>query len=206
MSAKDTATAADPHRSTLPPPPPARFDPNLFVPDDAQCFRYWEEFAMLDNVAEHSRMVAVVATFLAKRAVDKGLDVDVPTVRASALLHDLAKTYCIEHGGNHSQIGAAWAMQLTNNPCIAHGVMHHVYWPFDLDIPNHFLPFCVLYADKRVSHDTIVDMEARFVDLVERYGHTDAIKASIKVTHDQAVEIERLMSELIGEDLKCESF
>ena len=32
---------------------------------------------------------------------------------AAGLLHDLAKTYCIRHGGSHAQLGAAWVLEAT---------------------------------------------------------------------------------------------
>ena len=44
-----------------------------------------------------------------------GFDVCPATVRASALLHDIAKTYCIRYGGSHAQLGAAWALSETHN-------------------------------------------------------------------------------------------
>ena len=206
MSAKDNTAKAGPRRSTLPPPPPALPDPALFVPDDARCARYWEEYAMLDNVAEHSRMVADVATFLAERAAEVGLDVDVPTVRASALLHDLAKTYCIRHGGNHSQLGGAWVAELTGNPVIAIGVTHHVYWPFAMDLPRYFAPLAVLYADKRVNHNRLVSVEDRFKDLIVRYGIPLNLQDSINETRRQALELEQLLCDTLEVDLNACDF
>ncbi|WP_207264416.1 phosphohydrolase [Desulfovibrio sp. Huiquan2017] len=207
MSAKEnTAQAAGPHRSPLPPPPPALPDPDLFVPDDVQCARYWEEYAMLDNVAEHSRMVATVATFLSKRAVEQGLDVDVPTVRASAMLHDLAKTYCIRHGGNHSQLGGAWVAELTGNPIIACGVTHHVYWPFAMDLSRYFPPLAVLYADKRVNHNRLVSIEDRFRDLIIRYGIPLNLQDRINETKRQALELEQLLCDTLKVNLNACDF
>jgi putative nucleotidyltransferase with HDIG domain len=207
MSAKEnTAHAAGSRRSTLPPPPPARTDPGLFVPDDAECIRYWGLYAMLDNVAEHSRMVAEVATLLARRAVEMGLDVDVPTVRASALLHDLAKTYCIRHGGNHSQLGGAWVAELTGNPVIACGVTHHVYWPFALDVARYFTPLAVLYADKRVNHNRLVSIEKRFDDLIVRYGIPLNLQDTINETKEQALELEQLLCDTLEVDLNACDF
>ncbi|WP_319582202.1 HD domain-containing protein [uncultured Pseudodesulfovibrio sp.] len=206
MSAKDNTVIAGPRRSNLPPPPPALPDPALFVPDDAQCARYCEEFAMLKNVVEHSYMVADVATFLAERAVDKGMDVDVPTVRASALLHDLAKTYCIRHGGYHNQLGGAWVAELTGNPIIASGVTHHVYWPFALDLEPYFTPLAVLYADKRVNHNRLVSVEDRFKDLIVRYGIPLKLQDSINETKRQALELEQLLCDTLEVDLNACDF
>ncbi|XXJ19128.1 HD domain-containing protein [Desulfovibrio caledoniensis] len=206
MSAKDNTAPSGPRRSNLPPPPPALPDPELFVPNDAQCAGYWEAFSMLEHVTEHSRMVADVASCLAQRAAEMGLAVDVPTVRASALLHDLAKTYCIRHGGNHSQLGGAWVMELTGNPVIACGVTHHVYWPFALDLARYFTPLAVLYADKRVNHNRLVSIGDRFEDLIVRYGIPLNLQDSISETKRQALELEQLLCDTLEVDLNACDF
>ena len=177
------------------------FDSSLMVPDDRQCAEYWDHFSMLENVAEHSLMVANIATFLAKRAKKAGMNVDVPTVRASALLHDIAKTYCILHGGNHSQLGGAWTVELTGNPAIASGVTHHVYWPFELDITKYFAPLAVIYADKRVNHTELVSIRQRFEDLVVRYGIPLGLRDKIKATENQALALEKLLCDTLEVDL-----
>lgn len=161
---------------------------------------------MLDNVARHSLMVADAATCVAKRAKDLGMNVDVPTVRASAMLHDIAKTYCIRHGGNHSQLGGAWAMEMTGNPVIATGVTHHVYWPFELDLDKYFLPLVVLYADKRVNHDRVVSIDARFEDLVKRYSVPRGLQDKILITKNQALDLEQLINDTLGVDLNACNF
>lgn len=207
MSTNETPEIADEQpRSPLPPPPPVVHDPALAAPDDTQCFAYWERFGMLENVAEHSLAVAEVATFVARRGKEVGLDIDVATVRASALLHDIAKTYSILHGGNHSQLGGAWTVELTGNPAIATGVTHHVYWPFDMDIEKYFIPLAVIYADKRVRHDGLVTIESRFTDLVRRYATSDYIRGRIEITRLQAVALENLLSTTLEVDLNACDF
>jgi len=161
---------------------------------------------MLDNVAAHSLVVARVATFLAGRARELGMAVDVPTVRASALLHDIAKSYCIRHGGNHSQLGGAWTVALTGNPAIATGVTHHVYWPFALNLADYFTPLAVIYADKRVRHDTLVSIESRFRDLDDRYGVSEPIRQRIEITRVQAVELEARLCDTLEVDLNACDF
>jgi putative nucleotidyltransferase with HDIG domain len=207
MNARNTPQPS-PHemRSPLPGPPPVVCDPRLDVPDDARCMEHWSAFAMLDNVAAHSMVVARVATFLAERARELGMAVDVATVRASALLHDIAKSYCIRHGGNHSQLGGAWVVSLTGNPAIATGVTHHVYWPFDMDLNKYFTPLAVIYADKRVRHDALVSIESRFRDLDDRYGVTESIRGRIETTRAQAVELETLLCDTLEVDLNACDF
>lgn len=190
----------------VPAPPGVRFPGPGLVPGPAQCEAWWDDYGMMAHIKDHSRMVAQVATHLAVAARERGLPVCVETVRASALLHDLAKTYTIRHSGNHSQLGAAWVMELTGNPVIASGVMHHVYWPFEVDVAKFFMPMAVIYADKRVAHDQLASLEDRFQDLLDRYGSTADIRARIRTTHEQAITIERGFERLLEESLATSTF
>lgn len=201
---------------TLPPPPLSGRQPGRQpgrpagkpwrVPSEAQCVAWWDRFVMPEHIRAHSRSVAQVACFLAEAGNKRGLNIDVETVFASALLHDLAKIYCIRHGGNHSQLGGAWAMALTGNPLLSMGVMHHVYWPFAVDLERFFTPLAVLYGDKRVSHDRIVHIEDRFGDLLDRYGKTPEIRERIHTTNRQAKDIEDALSRLLEIDLNAHDF
>lgn len=190
---------------TLPAPPQAPASRRK-PPTEAQCVAWWDRFAMPPHIREHSRKVALVAVQVAEVALRRGLDVCVETVRASALLHDLAKIYCVQNGGNHSQLGGAWVMELTGDPLIAQGVIHHVYWPFEMDLRRFFVPLAVLYGDKRVAHDKIVPIESRFGDLVARYGKTEEIRERIHSTNRQAKEIEDALSQLLEVDLNAHDF
>jgi hypothetical protein len=202
MSDKENPDIAGEQPGTiLPPPPPVVIDPSHFIPDDRQCAEFWDRFSMLEHIAEHSVQVARVASFIAIRAKELGRDVHIQTVRASALMHDIAKTYCIKHGGNHSQLGGAWTVDLTNNPAIACGVTHHVYWHFEMNLDKYFTPLAVIYADKRVRHNGLVTIESRFQDLVKRYGINDYIRKRIEITRAQAVELENLLSKTLEVDL-----
>lgn len=177
-------------------------------PDDAACFALWRKYAMLANVERHSCMVAHIATALARRAAGLGLPVDVATVRASALLHDLAKTYCLLHGGSHAQLGASWALAETRHYGIARGVLLHVHWPWAVPEGPGIcaLPFFVIYADKRVRHDACVTLEERFEDLLKRYGATRGARDGIRMAHEQALAIERALSAQLGWELHEDTF
>jgi hypothetical protein len=189
------------------PPPPARTPGECWrAPSEARCTALWDRFDMPEHIRAHSRKVALVASQLAEAAAAMGMPVCVETVRASALLHDLAKIYCIRHGGSHSQLGGAWAMALTGNPLLAQGVVHHVYWPFAVDVRRHFTPLAVLYGDKRVAHDRIVPIESRFDDLIDRYGTTPEIRERIHSTNRQAKDIENAFALLLEKDIHAHDF
>jgi putative nucleotidyltransferase with HDIG domain len=169
-----------------------------FVPTRGQCLALWDAYDMLPNIRAHSQAVACIAETLARLAVSAGFDVDVDAVLAAALLHDLAKTYTIRHGGNHSQLGGAWVQELTGNAALSQGIIHHVHWPFSVDIRTHFLPLSIIYSDKRVKHNRVVSLSERFDDLLHRYGATEDIRQRIGRSFDQAREIEEALIQTLG--------
>ncbi len=180
------------------PQPYFEADAIWFAPNRAGCVRLWNKYKMLDNIREHSTQVAHIAHSLALCAEKQGVAVRPHWVLASALLHDIAKTYTIEYGGGHAQLGAAWVMAETGNPALAQGVMHHVYWPWAVDVERCFLPMAVIYADKRVRHDTIVSLPERFEDLLARYGKTEEICTHIRAAFVQADTIEKTLENRLG--------
>ena len=178
-------------------------DPAWFVPDEAGCAALWDKYGMPPHIRAHCRTVAQVATRIAERALDRGLSVDMPLLRAAALLHDLAKPYSIRHGGGHAQLGAAWVRDETGNPALAQAVLFHVHWPWDEgplapEVCPVRLPLIVSYADKRARHDEVVSLEERFADLLERYGKTEVQRELIRKSCNQALRHEAALTALLG--------
>lgn len=186
--------------------PPLVFPPDPClppVPDEAACVRLWDKYGMLSNIRAHSRAVARVALDVAERAVALGHAVDLPALEAASLLHDVAKTYTILHGGAHAQLGAAWVREETGRPDLAQAVLFHVSWPWTggplaPETDPLRLPLLVSYADKRARHDEVVGLEERFEDLLERYGDTEEHRALILANREQAVAYERALTALVG--------
>lgn len=178
------------------------------VPDEKACALLWNKHGMLPHIRDHSRAVAEVATDIARRATALGLlnAAAVNMVRAAALLHDIAKTYCIHYGGAHAQLGAAWVREDTGNPVLAQAVLFHVSWPWEsgklapLQDPLR-LPLIISYADKRVRHAAIVTLDERFDDLLNRYGHTDEHRASILRNLDHARQLEHALERTLSTHL-----
>lgn len=172
------------------------------APSPEACFALWEEFAMPTNIREHSRLVAEVA---AQTADSAGAEAIAWAV-AAGLLHDIAKGYTILYGGNHSQLGGAIVLERFGDPLLAQSVVHHVFWPGELDFERHFLPLCLIYADKRVMHDRLVSLDERYADLAGRYGTTPFRLERVRTSHEQLKRIERGLSRFIGADLHAHPF
>lgn len=175
-------------------------------PGDRECLLLWQRHAMPRHIQTHSALVAAIAEHIALRARERGMCDCVQTVKAAALLHDIAKDYTIRFGGNHAQLGGVWALEATGNPALAQGVVHHVFWPWELDPTAFFLPLTVIYADKRVQHDRVVSVRERFHDLFDRYATSEWIRGRIMLSLNQALELERVLGQLLEIDLDACTF
>ncbi len=176
-----------------------------FIPSAEECFKIWDKYEMPQNIKEHSLMVGEVAAFIARLGKSRGFNVNVDLIKAGALLHDLGKFYSLKYGGSHSQIGAAWAMEETKNPAIAQCIIHHVFWPAEIDLKKFFAPLVVLYADKRVRHSKIVSLDERYEDILQRYGSTPKRKELIMMSYNKVKKIEKRIFKELGVDLNANS-
>ena len=182
--------------------------PAWHVPDEKQCVRLWDKYGMMPHIREHCRAVASVAVEIVRRAEERGIvpagrALTVPYALAGGLLHDLAKTYFIRHGGAHAQLGAAWVREETGNPALAQAVLWHVSWPWeggaldDAADPLR-LPIVVAYADKRVRHADFVSLEERFDDLQVRYGTSEEKRKLIAEHLARSQAIEQAIFDRVG--------
>ncbi len=157
-----------------------------------------DEYAMLDNIRVHSQIVARVAeTIVSNLRLPEdraeGLP-DLNLVLAGALLHDIAKTKCLDGSCRHDEAGQAI--------CIEHGYPEVGKIVHDHVILSSFTPEIysqghfpareiVYYSDKRVRHDEIVSLEQRLEYIVERYANgSDYIKERIRKNFDMCLELE----------------
>lgn len=148
------------------------------VPDINECARLMEQYTMLPNIRHHSLVVATIADLLVTKLQGR-VKYPLPSRNlcvAGALLHDIAKTQCLDGSCDHAREGAAI--------CTAHGypevaeiVGEHVQ--IRDQNPSLYEAGCfsakdiVYYADKRVRHNEIVRLEERLAYILEHYGRND---------------------------------
>jgi uncharacterized protein len=163
----------------------------ILLPSYNQCLELMDAHGMLPNVREHSFAVMQVARFLGEALTDAGFDLFLPLVTTGALLHDLGKTPCLRTLNNHAEWGAVILEEL-GYPQVAQVVREHVHLYTDI-IDSRPLRESELvnYADKRVLHEEVVTLEARFADLKVRYGRTPEALVRIKATEIRARALEK---------------
>jgi putative nucleotidyltransferase with HDIG domain len=149
-----------------------------------------KQYGTYPNIIAHSRQVARVAVFLAKALKEQKIALNLHLIEAGAILHDIAKTYSIEHPGvQHTEKGAKWLERL-GYPELAEIARFHVDLPDELKIDEKTI---VNYADKRVKHHIIVSLEERFADLLKRYGRTEKRQTRIKQLYERTKKLETLL-------------
>ena len=145
---------------------------------------------MLPNIREHSFRVMEVAGFLGEALTEAGFDLSLPLVTVGALLHDLGKTQCLGTLTNHAELGAGILEEL-GYPHLAQVVREHVHLDGNIKDPRPLREAeLVNYADKRVLHEEVVTLVARFADLKLRYGRTPEALARIHATQVKSRTLE----------------
>ena len=135
-----------------------------------------DDFAMFENIRRHSFMVARVASLLQRGLKQSRIAVQFPDrdlVIAGALLHDIAKSRCLEDNCRHAEVGAALCTEL-GYPRIAEIVRNHVvlsrYRHESYRAGNFNAVELVFYADKRVRHDEVVTLDDRLEYIIGKYA------------------------------------
>ena len=140
------------------------------VPSIRECFYLMDKYHMLENIKAHSVVVARVTCLIAQTLLETGVEISVETAIAAALMHDIGKTASIESGGqDHAEIGRQICLK-NHLDEIAPIVAEHVRlknYILNCDFSEKVI---VYYADKRVKHDKIVNLDERLAYIIGRYG------------------------------------
>ena len=171
------------------------------APSRALCHTLWDEYNMPNHIRNHSTQVAFIAERIAQALFHISYPLCIESIVVSALLHDIAKMYCIENPSyRHNELGALWVLEKTEHRLVAQGVYYHNYLdPNHVTLPYHILPVIVMYADSRVQHADIVSLEDRYADLLIRYGTTTERRKHIAFVKEQARTMEKWLISLLGE-------
>jgi uncharacterized protein len=150
-----------------------------------------DRYRMLENIKTHSIVVARVSHLIARGLHDAGLDISVEKATAGALIHDIGKTGSLNTGEDHAETGMQICLE-NNLPEIADIVGEHIILKDYHPNGNHSEKEIVYYADKRVNHDRIVDLEERLAYIIGRYGKNQADRChAIKKNFELCRKVEK---------------
>lgn len=177
--------------------------PQRSSPDRESCLEILCRYDVPSHIVAHSQRVAQVTVTLGRLLARSGLCLDLVLAEAGALLHDIAKMIAIERGGDHAAEGAEIVASL-GFPEIGEIVRRHVHLGQEYDgFPRITEVVLVNYADKRVRHTEVVDLEDRFDDLAVRYGTTAEKRQRIQILRYQALRWEALIFQGLSQDPSC---
>ena len=139
------------------------------IPSIETCFQFMDRYGMLENIKDHSVVVAGAARLITRNLCGAGGPFSLKKVTAAALMHDIGKTFSLDSGEDHAELGRRICLQ-NDLVEIADIVGEHVLLK-DYR-PNGPLSEkeIVYYADKRVNHDRIVSLDERRAYILRRYG------------------------------------
>lgn len=170
------------------------------IPTPDECEELMAEYTMLPHIALHSRQVMRVSAAITDHLKD-GVSVNRDLVIAAALLHDITKTRSLKTKERHAASGAALLRELGFHR-VAGIVEQHVILQ-NLNLEGRLEETeIVFYADKRVMHDTIVTIDERVDDLIERYATGEDIRKLILKNKEQALAVERKIAGLMKIDIQ----
>ncbi|KIX14541.1 HD domain-containing protein [Dethiosulfatarculus sandiegensis] len=165
------------------------------VPTPELVRSWWDEYGMLDNIRAHSFVVSQVALLVNQWLAESGLALREDAVLAGALAHDIAKTQCLNSDRLHSEEGYEILFK-KGYPELGYLVRAHVYLPEGHPLDETMV---VNYADKRVKHDRIVNLNDRYDYIEKRYGRGEPERiARIAKGRARAFEVEDLIFKQIG--------
>ncbi|HYA02520.1 MAG TPA: HD domain-containing protein [Syntrophobacteria bacterium] len=142
------------------------------VPKIEECYALMDEFRMLESIRDHSIMVARVAELIGSSLIKAGVDIGLEKTIAGALLHDIGKTICLQHGGDHAQLGREICLERKLHE-VADIVGEHVRLRDFRPEAKVSEKEIVYYADKRVNHSDVVTLAERVRYILDRYGGND---------------------------------
>ncbi|UCG14807.1 MAG: HDIG domain-containing protein [Deltaproteobacteria bacterium] len=129
---------------------------------------------MLDNIKEHSVVVAKIVQVISLGLIKAGIHISLEKAVAGALLHDIAKTASLKVGGDHAAAGKEICLKHQLDE-VADIVGEHVWLKDYSPDGESSEKELVYYADKRVLHTSVVRLDERLHDILERYGRNNDV-------------------------------
>lgn len=163
------------------------------IPTPTECDTILDISGTSENIRAHCRKVAEIAAVIATALADSGIVVDLETVQAGAVLHDVAR-----EEPRHSTAGALILREFGFDR-IANIVETHTELP--LNSTPSLEAKIVFLADKFVRREEIVSIDERYSASSRNYATTPEIAATVQRRKEQALNTKREIEKLLGKTL-----
>jgi HD superfamily phosphohydrolase YqeK len=177
------------------------------LPSNKECFAILAEYHVPPHIVNHSKAVAKLAVFLARRLNENGAEVNIILLEGACLLHDLLRVHDFKESDydnfeqnlpeeekakwqklrskykSSSHEDAAYDILKHKYPVIALTIKRHRYMALldEKEKPQSWEEKLLYYADKRVMHETIVSLKERLTEGHKRniFQHGSATQSKI---------------------------
>lgn len=139
-------------------------DYNPKIPTDKQIVNLWVTYHLPQNKRIHVQCVAKVAVFLAEQchAADPQIVIDIPLLRAAALLHDIDKEIPRQPGEHHPDTAVRILIEEGFDAVASLVKTHSLYSVLDPEIsPKKWEEKLLYLADKMVKY-SVITVDQRF--------------------------------------------
>jgi putative nucleotidyltransferase with HDIG domain len=200
------------------------------LPSNKECLAILAEYHVPPHIVNHSKTVAKLAVFLARRLNENGSEVDIDLLEGACLLHDLLRVHDFKEPDynkfeqnlpeekqakwkklrskykSSSHEDAAYDILKNEYPALALTIKRHRYMTLldEQEKPQSWEEKLLYYADKRVMHDKIMPLKQRLAEGHKRnvhlHGSADQSKINIEKVDPLIYEMEKEIFEKIGLD------
>lgn len=165
------------------------------IPSDDECRALMIRHAVSQNVMDHCRVVADLASCLVTALNAAGCRLDMDRTVSSAWVHDLAR------GCPHHAEEGARMLRKMGFPRIADIVAVHMDYTVDKTGPVTEAEV-VFLADKWIQGDRRISMEERFQAKLRQYGNDSGVCRDILKRRGNAIEAQRRVEKQSGLDME----
>jgi uncharacterized protein len=203
---------------------------NCSLPSSQECFAILAEHHVPPHIVNHSKAVAKLAVFLARRLNENGTAVNTTLLETACLLHDLLRVHDFKEADYNrfeqnlpeeqqakwqklrskykaiSHEDAAYDILKEQYPAVALTIKRHRYMALldESEKPQSWEEKLLYYADKRVMHETIVPLKDRLAEGHKRniFQHGSAAQSKINTSKVDPLifQMEKEIFEKIGLD------
>ncbi len=162
-------------------------------PSRQECIALLHKYELPEHIVRHLKAVEKLAVFLAKKFNEKGIKVDTELVSRAALLHDIDKLQTLKSGFEHlhSKLSKE-ILEKEGFPLLGKIVSRHLLENIlEENAFENWEEKLVYYSDKRVNHDQVVSLQARFDYLFERYGKEKKVFDKIAKCRPKVEQLEK---------------
>jgi hypothetical protein len=159
------------------------------IPGERDCLILLEKYKTPNHIILHSKKVWDVGRLVGEGLLRQNHALDMALLRASCLFHDIGKYPCLVDGEGYHDLRGEQILVEEGLPSVARIVVQHVVLRGSRDAPvgeEHIL----FYADKRVVHDEIVNLDDRFVYLYQTYGRNPEAVKKLHVMKEETIRLE----------------